>query len=198
MRIIGGDLKGRKLTFPKSRDIRPATDRLKETIFNVLGQRMDGWNVLDLFAGMGSLGMEALSRGAERAVFVDSSPEAVRYIRENLEQLGLSGRSQILCMTADRALNLLAKQAKKFSCIFMDPPYSKGLIKNTLLQLERSDILCPRGWLVTEYIRHEELPPVQSMVVERTNHYGVTRLSFLIKLDDTHPKKHEDDSGISG
>lgn len=197
MRIIGGDLKGRKLLFPKSRDIRPATDRLKETIFNVLGQRLDDWTVLDLFAGMGSLGMEALSRGAARAVFVDSSPEAVRYIRDNLERLGLTGRSEILCMSVDKALNLLIRQDKRFSCIFMDPPYNKGLIKNTLLQIERSDILCPQGWLVTEYIKHEELPPLSSMGIERTNQYGVTRLSFLIKLDGNHPKKHEDDSGIS-
>src|SRR3989338_3709467 len=96
MRVIAGKFKSRKLKFPKTRDIRPATDRLKETIFNVLGQDLSGLAVLDIYAGMGSLGIESLSRGAARATFIDQSPLAIQYITENLKNLGLESQATVL------------------------------------------------------------------------------------------------------
>ncbi|HNV87193.1 MAG TPA: 16S rRNA (guanine(966)-N(2))-methyltransferase RsmD [Candidatus Omnitrophota bacterium] len=183
MRVIAGALKGRKLSFPKTREIRPATDRVKETIFNVLGQDLTGLAVLDLFAGVGSLGIEALSRGARRATFAESNPLAADYIEKNLNALGLASRAQILKTSAEKAIQMISGRDEKYDIIFIDPPYSKGFVKNTLLHLDQSDILSPHGWLVIEHIKHETPPAIATASLYRTNKYGVTRLSFYCRVE---------------
>lgn len=183
MRVIGGKFRSRKLTFPRSKSIRPATDRLKETIFDVLGQNLSDLKVLDLYAGMGSLGIEALSRGAERVTFVDYRTLAVGYIEENLNSLGLETQGEILRMDVLKAVSYLQKRKKSYHVMFIDPPYNQGLVKKTLLALERFDILHPHGKIVIEHARQEALPSLKRYVLERTNRYGITCLSFLRKLD---------------
>jgi len=197
MRVIAGTHGGRKLFFPISKEIRPATDRIKETIFNVLGQDLTGLAVLDLFAGVGSLGIEALSRGASFVTFVDAGVLAQKFIQRNLEALQLTSRAEILPFDVSRAIGSLEKRGKKYDVIFVDPPYSQGLVKKTLLELDRSDILSPRGWLVTEHIKHEEIPTLNTVLLHKANKYGVTRLSFLIRTESAG-KIDEGCGGICG
>lgn len=197
MRVIAGTHGGRKLFFPTSKEIRPATDRIKETIFNVLGQDLTGLAVLDLFAGVGSLGIEALSRGASFVSFVDTGALAQKFIRKNLDLLQLNSRAEILPFDAARAIGTLEKRGKKYDVIFVDPPYSQGLVKKTLIELDRSDILSPHGWLVTEHVKHEEIPTLNTVLLHKTNKYGVTRLSFLIRTESAG-KIDEGCGGICG
>lgn len=185
MRVIAGRFKSRKLKFPKTKDIRPATDRNKETIFNILGQDFTGLDVLDIYAGMGSLGIEALSRGAKRATFIDNSPVAIDYIKENLKTLDLEREAVILKADALQAIPRLFKRQgilETYDVLFIDPPYNKGLVKKTLLMIEQFDILSAHGKIVVEHTRQEELPALKNFFLERTNHYGITCLSFLHKI----------------
>ncbi len=181
MRVIGGKFKSRRLLFPKTKLIRPATDRLKETIFNTLGQDLSGLRVLDAYAGTGSLGIEALSRGAEHVTFVDHSPLAIRYIHDNLENLGLNFQAQVLKMDALKAISYLKKRQESYDVMFIDPPYNQGLVKKTLLWIDRFDILHTHGKIVIEHARQEDLPSVKGLLLDRTNRYGITCLSFLYR-----------------
>jgi 16S rRNA (guanine(966)-N(2))-methyltransferase RsmD len=181
VRIIGGVYKSRKLKFPKTKLIRPATDRLKETIFNILGQTMEGERVLDLYAGMGSIGIEALSRGAAKATFVEQSSLGIRYIADNLRVFGLENRSSVLKTDVLRAVPELYKQGESYHVVFIDPPYNQGLVKKTLLLVDQFDILSPHGKIVVEHARQEELPYLRQYRLERSNKYGITCLSFLYK-----------------
>ena len=134
MRIIAGSLKGRTLLAPKTTDIRPTSDRLRETLFNVLSHRykdnIENAAVLDLFAGSGSLAFEALSRGAQFACLVDNGIEARGLLRANVEALGLGGTTRILKRDACKLGNV--SPFEPFSLIFMDPPYGKGLCEHAL------------------------------------------------------------------
>ena len=122
MRVIAGDARGVRLSaVPPS--VRPTTDRVRESLFNSLGQFFDGGTVLDLYAGTGALGIEALSRGFERAVFVEKDGQAVTAIRDNLRRTNLAGRAEVLRMDAERALEVLASRSQQFNLIFLDPPY---------------------------------------------------------------------------
>ncbi|MBE2250868.1 MAG: 16S rRNA (guanine(966)-N(2))-methyltransferase RsmD [Myxococcus sp.] len=124
MRIVGGTARGRTLKTPKGSDTtRPTADRVRETIFNVLGQTCEGLRVLDLFAGTGALGLEAVSRGATLAVLVDSGREAVGLCRENAKALGFEAQVEILSQPAVKALAALAARGARFELVFSDPPY---------------------------------------------------------------------------
>src|SRR4030042_5931090 len=158
MRIISGTSEGRKLATPKSQAIRPTSDRVKESIFNILGKKVEGKVVLDLFAGTGNLGIEALSRGAKKALFVEKGREALRLIQRNLSQLGMKGRSEILPKDARRAIGILEQRGESFDLILMDPPYEKGLIQKTLLELFSHWIYHKDSILVIEHDRREPLP----------------------------------------
>ncbi len=125
--ITGGKLKGRLLKIPKGRSVRPTTNRIRESIFNILHHTIQNTTVLDLFAGSGALGIEALSRGASKVVFVENSPPVCRTLRENIEQCNLSERSWIICKHFVVASKILQKQSMTFDLIFADPPYDKKL-----------------------------------------------------------------------
>jgi 16S rRNA (guanine966-N2)-methyltransferase len=144
MRIVGGPLGGRTLASPRSRAIRPTADRLRESLFNILvhayGDPVTGARVLDLFAGTGALGLEALSRGAAFSLFVDDAAEARALLRENVASLGLGGVSRIFRRDATRLG--LAHPNEPFSLAFLDPPYGKGLAEKALVSA------CEGGWLV--------------------------------------------------
>jgi len=146
MRIIGGRLRGRALAAPKSQAIRPTADRLRESLFNILmhayGDPVTGARVLDLFAGTGALGLEAISRGARFALFVDDGAEARALIRQNVEALGLAAATRIFRRDATRLG--AAHPVEPFSLVFLDPPYGRGLAEQALA--------CARdgGWLTDE------------------------------------------------
>lgn len=181
MRIISGSAKGLKLRTPKGLDVRPTGDRVKESLFSILADRMDGAAVADLYAGTGSLGIEALSRGAASAVFVDSSPSSLAIARDNAARARLIDRADFLRMDVVTAVDRFGQAGHRFDLIFSDPPYNRGLVSTTLRHIDSSRILSPGGIVVLEHSRHEPLPDgLANLTARRTVRYGETLVSFLI------------------
>lgn len=158
MRIVGGRFRGRSLAGPTGRAIRPTSDRLRETIFNILDHAYDeavaGARVIDLFAGTGALGFEALSRGATEALFVDEGTEARALLRANMEALGVAGIARIFRRDATK---LGSAPGKPFSLAFLDPPYGRGLVGPALDSLDRGGWLAPGSLCVVEESAEAEL-----------------------------------------
>ena len=152
MRVVGGRLKGRNIAAPASRDIRPTADRLREAVFNILvhayGNPIDGARVLDLFAGTGALGIEAISRGAAFALFIDNGAEARALLRNNVESLALGGVSKVYRRDATDLGP--AHPMQPFSLAFLDPPYGKGLAEKALASLRDGGWLTPGALVVVE------------------------------------------------
>ena len=152
MRIVGGRLRGRALASPRSQAIRPTADRLRESLFNIVehayGDPVTGARVLDLFAGTGALGLEALSRGAAFALFVDDGAEARALLRENVTALGLGGVTRIFRRDATRLGP--AHPVEPFSLVFLDPPYGKGLAEKALVSAHAGGWLIPAALAVVE------------------------------------------------
>jgi 16S rRNA (guanine(966)-N(2))-methyltransferase RsmD len=187
MRIISGTSKGRKLVTPRSPSLRPTSDRVKESIFNILRVEMEGKVVLDLFAGTGNLGIEALSRGAKKAIFVEKGRQAIRLIQRNLTQLGLEERSEIVPKDTNRAIGILKQRGESFDLILMDPPYEKGLIQKTLMKLNFYPIYHKDSILVIEHNRREPLPDtVAGWNLIRQRRIGDTIISFLTPREDDY------------
>lgn len=156
------------------------TDRAKAIIFDILGDSVAGATVLDLFAGSGSLGLEALSRGAREVTFVENGPWALRTIRENLKRLGLEKKAILLRRNAFRAMGALEGEGKTFSLVFLDPPYNKGLVKKALLRLDQSDIVAPLTQVILHRSRQEKLPAgLAGLELLRERQVGQACLSFL-------------------
>jgi 16S rRNA (guanine(966)-N(2))-methyltransferase RsmD len=180
MRIISGTSKGRKLATPKNLSLRPTSDRVKESIFNILREEIEGRMVLDLFAGTGNLGIEALSRGAKKVIFVEKGRHALTLIERNLAQFELEGRSEVLPIDANRAIGILNQRGNNFDLIFMDPPYEKGLIERTLTKLSSHPIYHRDSILIIEHHRRELLPPaIHGWNLIRQRQMGETVISFL-------------------
>ncbi len=195
MRIISGTSKGRKLVTPKRYSIRPTSDRVKESLFNILGAEVDDKLVLDLFAGTGNLGIEALSRGAKRVVFVEKGRQALRLIQTNLHQFGLVDRSEIIPKDVNRAIGILKQREECFDLILMDPPYEKGLIQRTLMKLDGHPIHHSGSLLVIEHNRREPLPHIlYGWNITRQQKMGDTLLSFLNFQENTIVSSGEDRS----
>lgn len=159
MRIVAGSARGRALAAPKSDDvIRPTADRVRETIFNVLGQRCDGLTVLDLFAGTGALGLEAVSRGAVKAVLVDRGREALTLCRQNTEACRFQAQVEIVSGDALATITSLGAQGRKFELVFADPPYRLEVGAKVLEALDAAKLVDPGGVAVIETGRDEVLP----------------------------------------
>ena len=155
MRVIAGTAKGIKLNTPEGMLTRPTTDRVKEALFSIIQFDIPTSSVLDLFGGTGQLGIEALSRGAKRAVFVDNREEACRLIRENLKKTGMEQDAQVI--RADY-LDYLNRCRETFDIVFLDPPYAEVFLENSLKRIIEIDILKPSGIIVTERPLGKELP----------------------------------------
>jgi len=158
MRIIGGEFRGRKIAFPEKKDVRPTKDRIREAIFNVIAEKVPGAKVLDIFAGSGAYGLEALSRGAESAVFVDNDEDCCDIINKNIKSLSLKEDCSIKRYDVFGIIEEISSKKHKFDLIFADPPYNIGLAKKTLIMINQYDILSPSGLLIIEHSRHESLP----------------------------------------
>lgn len=180
MRIVGGAFRGRALKGPASQATRPTSDRLREALFNVLAHAYDdaadGARVLDLFAGTGALGLEALSRGAAFALFVEEAVEARALIRENVEALRLTGVTRIFRRDATRLGDCPAGEA--YSLVFCDPPYGKGLAEAALLSAHAGGWLAPDALVVVEEKAGAFAPPEGFTVLERRR-YDETEFTFL-------------------
>ncbi|WP_442582436.1 16S rRNA (guanine(966)-N(2))-methyltransferase RsmD [Mesorhizobium sp. ASY16-5R] len=181
MRIVGGEFRGRPLATPRSQDIRPTTDRTRESVFNVVahrfGERLAGARVLDLFAGTGALGLEALSRGAAFAMFIEESAEGRGLVRTNVESFGLTGRTKIFRRDATKLGE--AGTIQPFGLVFADPPYGKGLGEQALLSARTGGWLAPRALCVIEETASAAFGPVDGFTVLDERGYGETVIRFL-------------------
>jgi 16S rRNA (guanine966-N2)-methyltransferase len=172
MRVITGTARGRRLREPKGNEIRPTTDQVKEALFNIIQFDVEGRRVLDLFAGTGQLGIEALSRGAESAVFLEQSKDAFELVKENLKICGLEGR----VVQAD-SIGFLEK-CGKFDIVFIDPPYDSGLAATALQKIYKFDILTDGGIIICETRSEAALPPLASPYYKgREYRYGKVKLT---------------------
>lgn len=187
MRVIAGTAKGRTLISPKTDTIRPVLDQVKEAIFNIL-YNIEGSSVLDLFAGTGAVGIEALSRGAARAVFVDHDEEAVQLIRKNLERCGFEGNGEILPMTVGKAINILSKKGQIFDLIFVDPPYECHFVRKTLMKLAQSPLLGKNSLIAVEHHPKEPIPKMEGLRLTDQRKYGQTLVSFLVRPSEQSGK----------
>ncbi len=183
MRVIGGSARGRRLAAPRGRGTRPTADRVREALFNILGETIRGSAVLDLFAGSGALGIEALSRGARIAVFVESSPPAIGCLRRNLVNLGFESQSTVIKGDSLSYGRKLASRSGSFDLIFADPPYTMNtnFYRSLLDMLGRQAILKPRGRLILEHPARGgevEAPPAWIQVERRR--YGEAAITIFI------------------
>ena len=177
MRVITGTARGRKLREPANMDIRPTTDQVKEALFNILQWDMEGRKVLDLFAGTGQLGIEALSRGAASCLFLDESKEAVDIIKDNVERCGFTN-AKIL---RTDSLGYL-RSGEKFDIILIDPPYGKGLEQKAVERIEEFDILSPGGIMSIETRRETPSPMIREGYGSvKEYHYGKIKLTVITR-----------------
>lgn len=179
MRVITGAARGRRLETLEGLDTRPTAERVKEGLFSVIQFDIEGRRVLDLFAGSGQLGVEAMSRGAASCVFVDKNPDAVEVIRRNLKAAGLTANTQVVCVEAGA---YLTRPGETFDLAFLDPPYAAGLLEPTLQRLTAH--MNPGGIIACETDADAALPEqVGSFSLARTYRYGRT-LIWLYRYRD--------------
>ncbi|MEE4364353.1 MAG: 16S rRNA (guanine(966)-N(2))-methyltransferase RsmD [Desulfotignum sp.] len=185
MRIISGTCRGRKLFSPKGLDIRPTSDRIKESVFNILGPRVKKALVLDLFAGTGALGLEALSRGAACAVFVDKSAASCRIIQQNIDHCRFPLQSRVLGLDIFSQPLPLSVTTCSFDLVFMDPPYHKNHVRTLLENHQISSFLSDDGIVVAEHAAKETLPDhLNGLDIFRQKKYSGTTVSFLTRTQD--------------
>jgi len=189
MRITGGMIRGRRLAKIKEPDIRPTSDMVRGSIFNILGQRLTGLKILDLFAGTGSLGIESLSRGAKKAVFIDKSSRALTMIKKNLSLCGYESLSRPIRGKLPNALaHIQDLGCGQFDLIFIDPPYGKGYIRPTIYQLIERDLLAEDCRIVVESSTEANDPfssKIHNLQLKLTRSYGST----LIGLYSNHEEQ---------
>lgn len=180
MRVIAGSAKGKRLKAPSGKETRPITDMIKEALFNVIGPNIQDARFLDLFAGSGSVGIEALSRGAAALIFVDNNPAAVRIIYENLDNCGFEDHYEVYCNDVLRALTVLHKNQVKFDYIYVDPPFTvEGIFTDVMKKLDQVDIIKPNGTVIIRTRRHKPLPEKFSRLKRyRLNYYGESAMHY--------------------
>lgn len=175
MRVISGSARGRRLKELQGMDTRPTTDKVKESLFNIIQFEIEGRRVLDLFGGTGQLGIEALSRGADHCTFVDMRKEAAALIRENLRLTGLSERSRVV---QGDALSFLSSCGEKFDVILLDPPYHTELLEKSVERITEFDILREHGIMICESAAERQLPALPPPYERgREYRYGKIRLT---------------------
>jgi len=176
VRVVSGSARGRRLKTPEGYDIRPTTDNVKESLFNIIQFDIEGRRVLDLFAGTGQLGIEALSRGAAAATFVDRDRNAVNIVKENLKTCGFSAR-----VLNEEAVGFL-KRGERFDVIFVDPPYDANLYEPVLETIKLIDNLTDGGIIVCEARRERPLPDMPAPYRLRKEYrYGKVKLAIYTK-----------------
>jgi 16S rRNA (guanine966-N2)-methyltransferase len=179
LRIVAGKWRGRPIRAPRGKAVRPTADRVREALFSALAGRTSGRSVLDLFAGTGALGLEALSRGAVRAVFVEVDPEAFAVLRRNLEALEAT-EAEALLMDYRRAVRTLRERGRRFGLVFLDPPYGKGMAEDAAARLREAGLLEPGAAVVVEEAARTPeavFPDPWNRVFDRR--YGDTRVTVF-------------------
>ena len=191
MRIIAGKFKGKRLISVKAKAVRPTSDRVKESVFGILGKEVINSNFLDLCAGTGNIGLEALSRGAKSVTFVDRNPQCVRAIKSNLSGCGLNAEcpeANIVKLDALKGIDFFARRKTRFDVIYFDPPYASGIHEACLRQIEMKKILAPFGHVIVERRRERKeeraaLLAFDELKLKRQERYGDTVISFYQRED---------------
>ncbi|MBQ0137996.1 MAG: 16S rRNA (guanine(966)-N(2))-methyltransferase RsmD [Kurthia sp.] len=179
MRVISGERKGMPLKAVNGVTTRPTTDKVKESLFNILGPTFQGGTVLDLFAGSGGLGIEALSRGMEHGIFIEKDSKAFQNLKENIAKCRYEECTEIYRNDATRALKLLIKREFQADLIFLDPPYKKHMYYDLVKDIIENNVIRPDGIIVCEHDFQLELPAqVETFVKYREEKYGSTIISF--------------------
>jgi len=179
VRVIAGSARGVPLKAPKGEGTRPTADRVKESVFSVIGGRVVDAVVLDLFAGTGALGIEALSRGARRALFVEKDPRVAKVLKHNLEKCRLVDAAHVLVASVPPRLPLPG-DFDRFDLVLLDPPYDRGLVRPALEWLAANRLVAPGGWVVVERSAREEMPSnLENLALIREKPYHETIVSFL-------------------
>ena len=186
MRVVAGKFRGRRLKTIKGSEVRPTADRVKESLFRIFGEQVVDADFLDLCAGTGNIGLEALSQGARSTTFVDSNYHCIRIIESNLEMCGFDRRQpqvQLIHLDARKALARLGKRKAKFDLIYFDPPYASKIHESCLKLIAEADLLSPTGLIVVEHRKVQEVDWTESLtldelVLSRQERYGDTMLSF--------------------
>ena len=195
MRVISGSARGRKLKSPKSSETRPIMDRVKTALFDILAPEIIGMRVLDLFAGVGSVGIEALSRGATSATFVERSPEAFRLVRENLALTNLSGQAEVIRGDAFAYLQQAAAAGRRFDLVYVAPPQYEGLARQALTQLDAAPLTELDGLVIVQ-IHPRERGELDNLPLKRLRRYDERRYGSTLLLfytDDADDTDNRDD-----
>ena len=177
MRVISGKARGTKLIGPEGLETRPTSDRIKESLFNMIGMDLYDVCFLDIFSGSGAIGIEALSRGAKEATFIEQSKTAYKSIEANIKKTKLSQQSSILNMSVSKALNELGY--KNFNVIFMDPPYNKDMINHTLQLIIKNKLLLSGGYIIVERPTSYKIDDLEQLYLWKEKKYNMTTMSFL-------------------
>jgi 16S rRNA (guanine966-N2)-methyltransferase len=194
MRIITGIAKGRKIKAPSGMDTRPTLDRVKESIFDILACKIEGKNILDLFAGTGNLGLEAISRGANKCVFVENNRDTYKILQENVTSLGFQKECELYNRDSFTSLKFFHNNNNTFDIIFLDPPYGKGYIEKAISVIDGEDLLNDDGIIVCEYDEKDLIPDTVGKIRSyRTEKYGRVKISLFTQGGD-----HDKNSSISG
>ena len=188
MRVISGSARGRKLKSPKSSETRPIMDRVKTALFDILAPEIMGMRVLDLFAGTGAVGIEALSRGAESATFIERSPEAWRLVRENLALTNLSDRAEVLRADAFAYLQQAAAIGRKFDLVYIAPPQYVKMAAQALTQLDAAPLTEPDGLVIVQ-IHPQERAELDALALRRLRRYDERRYGSTLLLFYTHDEE---------
>ena len=175
MRVIAGSARGRKLAAPDGMSVRPTADRMKENLFNILAPYIPGARFLDLFSGSGAIGIEALSRGAESAVFVDKD---CALLIQNLASTGFTEKAAVIKDDFAAAITRLREKRLEFDVIFMDPPYYKGLVPPAAKLIMDYGLLCANGVLAAELAPDEERPPIRDLFLYKVKRYASSAFYF--------------------
>lgn len=180
MRVISGSAKGKKLKAPSGLKTRPITDMIKEALFNVWGSRIENSNLLDLFAGSGSVGIEALSRGAQKVVFIDNSGEAVKTIWENLNNCKFESGFEVYRRDVFQVLKQFERQGLSFDLIYIDPPFTNdSLFYKVMDSINEVELLASEGIVVIRTPRKKQMPPsFHRLFKYRVSHYGESSLHY--------------------
>lgn len=188
MRVIAGSQKGRRLMRPQGPDLRPTPDRVREALFSILGTRVVGARMLDLYAGTGAVGIEALSRGAQRVTFVESNPRSLRILRANLHRCGLTRMADIHACRVDGFLERDGPWDDLYDIVFADPPYDTNEGEMLLSSLAHGAIIMPDSLVVLEHFTKVMVPPqVARLLLLRQYRYGDTTLSvFRLNVEAAH------------
>ncbi len=181
MRITAGELKNRKIKSREGRETRPTLERIKEAIFSIIGDKVDGAVFLDLYSGTGNVAIEALSRGAERAVMIEQDKEALRIIIENVNSLNLDDRCRAYKNDALRGLEILGRKKENFDIIFLDPPYKENISSETIKKICESRVLKEEGIIISEHSVYEKLPDkIDDFVKYDERNYNKKIVSFYM------------------